>query len=808
MEIEQIKRIAKDNEQEFAEKFGFYLMKVSRKELPELIEIGINSNNEAIRKKIFNNISFILRKVKIKRLGDLLEIFMQDPLYNNEILNRFDELVEYLAPNNIESVMRFFLKNNINSKIVADNLETFLENAKTKVQAQKMMEAVKHIPKCQYKIMQYKSTVLNLGDFHFLESLNVGTMMKLINTGSLEDIKKLFIQYSDNKLKDVEYIANGFTSTVFLAGDKVIKIGKKRIKFDAQFSKKILQPYYRKELIDLQGDVIATVEVQDKCITSNIDQEKLNEFLEEIKNDSNDFVWLDSDPQNVFLLLKDNTRKIPPSEDGFCYDGVEDYEPEGKEGDLVIGDTDFIYSGKDSKEREESYKTPKHSKIFSLILPTYNMEKYLEKCLNSILNQTCNDYEVIIIDDGSTDASAEIAKKYVECDSRFKLMSFENGGLSTARNRGIKAANGEYIIFIDPDDTIRPELLEKLKPYTEQGIETIRFGAVVLNEKPNKDNYRFNRPFYPEITTGVEALKRWSKDKRYATVWLYCTKKEVFDRCDFQFPMIKIYEDIASMPELIANSNSVAMLDYIGYNYIQNDSSITNNKKEDKQLYILDGFITAYDFINEALNKYFSQHPYDESSKKILLDDFFSRVEEKFRHTNTYEKDLYAKKMLKRNRIYNINYNEKKYIELAKKGVKQCINYEAQDTVKSIKYNDTTISRLGTYTYNVNGFIDKVDLYRIEKEGKYNFTDTFLCMSNIDFNLIEKDEKYRDIVFRYLLSYTNLFLAESLNGSYIGEVKLNDNLEYSIIFDENATAFAKDYRNSVSKITQKSSLER
>ena len=93
--------------------------------------------------------------------------------------------------------MQFFLKNNINSKIVADNLETFLENAKTKVQAQRMMESVKHIPKCNYKINQYRDAVLKLGDFHFLESLNAGTMMKLIETGTLEDVKNIFIEYSN-----------------------------------------------------------------------------------------------------------------------------------------------------------------------------------------------------------------------------------------------------------------------------------------------------------------------------------------------------------------------------------------------------------------------------------------------------------------------------------------------------------------------------------------------------------------------------------------------------------------------------------
>lgn len=807
MDINEIKLLAKKDKKAFVEKFGYFLMSVSRNDLPDLIETAMGIDNEILNKKILNDMSFLLKKVRIGRLGDLIDILSKNPIYYNQISNKFDDIKEYFAPNNIEKVMQCFLKNNINSKIVADNLEIFLESAKTRVQAQRMMEDVKHIPKCNQKINQYKSAILRLGDYHFLESLNAGTMMKLINTGALEDVKGIFKEYSEGDLENINYLANGFTSTVFSVGDKIIKIGKKRIKFDAKFSGYLLQPYLRKEFLDIEGNVIFTVEVQDKCATTNIEQQKIDEFKESLKKEFEQFVWMDASDENVFVLLKDNTRKISPKEDGFSYEGIEDYAPKGKKGDCVIGDTDFIYSPKEFEEREDSFKTPKHSKTFSLILPTYNMEEYIEKCLNSILNQTCGDYEVLIIDDGSPDKSAEIAKEYVESDSRFKLLSFENGGLSVARNRGIKAAEGEYIIFIDPDDTIQPELLEKLKPYVEKGIETVRFGAVVVNENPQKDIYRFNRPFYPEITTGVEALKIWNKDKRYSTAWLYCTKKEVFDRCNFEFPDVRIYEDLASMPSLIANSKSVAMLDYIGYNYIQNDKSITNREKPNKQLCNLGGFIKAYDFITEALNRYFSENPYDEETQNILLDGFFSRVEEKFRHTNSFEKDIYAKKLFNRNRIFKIDYNENKYLDLGKKRINQETFYTPENSETSIKYDDTTISRIGKYTYNINGFIDTVNLYRVEKEGKYNFTDRFLCMANINFDRIETDERYKEIVFKYLTSYTNLFLAESLNGSYIGDIKQDKEENYSIVFDENITTFAKNFRNVGPRICKESSLE-
>lgn len=807
MNIDEIRTIAKNQTEDFVENFGYYLMKVSRMDLPELIDMAIDIDDEIINKKILNNMSFILKKVRIRRFGDLLEVLFKNPVYYKEISNRFSEISEYFAPSNIEKVMQVFLRRNSDSKIVADNLETFLENAKTKVQGIRMMEMVKHIPKCNSKINQYNSTILSLGDYHFLESLNAGTMMKLVNTGTLEDVKEIFTRYSDGDVNNIKYLANGFTSTVFQAGDKIIKIGKKRIKFDGQFSKYVLQPYLRKQFLDLEGNVIFTVEVQDRCITSNIDNDKIAEFIKKVNSESEHFVWLDSGEENVFELLKDNIRKVSPEEDGFCYEGVEDTEPVGKKGDLIIGDTDFLYSPEEAKERADSYKTPKHSKVFSLVLPTYNMKNYLAKCLNSILNQTCNDYEVLIINDGSTDESAQIAQEYVESDSRFRLLSFENGGLSQARNRGVDAAEGEYIIFIDPDDTIQPELLERLQSYTQRGIETIRFGAVVVNDNPKKDKFRFNRQYYPEITTGVEALKIWNGDKRYATAWLYCTKKEVFDRSGFRFPTVKVYEDVASVPTLIANAQTVAMLDYIGYNYIQHENSITNAPKDAKRLCNLEGFIKAYDFISVGLNKYFDENTTDEDTKNELLDGFFFRMEEKFKHTNTYEKDIFAPKLFSRNRLLQIDYNQRQFFKNSGNNNERTF-YEPEETIKSVRYKDTTISRLGKFTYNINGFIDTIDLFKVEKEGQYNFTDSFLCMSNIDFERIETDEEYKQIVFKYLTSYTNLFLAESLNGSYIGEIKKGEDSRYSIVFDENTTEFAKRFRNNVPKITKESSFER
>ena len=100
--------------------------------------------------------------------------------------------------------------------------------------------------------------------------------------------------------------------------------------------------------------------------------------------------------------------------------------------------------------------------MISVIVPVYNVEKYLEECLDSIQNQTFSNIEIILVNDGSSDNSKEICKKYCEQDNRFKLINQTNQGQSVARNTGVAASKGEFIAFVDSDDIIRQDYLEVL----------------------------------------------------------------------------------------------------------------------------------------------------------------------------------------------------------------------------------------------------------------------------------------------------------------------------------------------------------
>ena len=104
----------------------------------------------------------------------------------------------------------------------------------------------------------------------------------------------------------------------------------------------------------------------------------------------------------------------------------------------------------------------------SIVIPVYNVEKYLRECLDSLINQTFNDFEVICVNDGSKDSSLEILNEYAQKDIRFKVISQENGGSGSARNNGLSRAQGKYVQFLDGDDYFEPEMLEKLYNLAEK----------------------------------------------------------------------------------------------------------------------------------------------------------------------------------------------------------------------------------------------------------------------------------------------------------------------------------------------------
>ena len=123
-----------------------------------------------------------------------------------------------------------------------------------------------------------------------------------------------------------------------------------------------------------------------------------------------------------------------------------------------------------------------NNELISIIIPVYNAEKYLRQCLDSIINQTYTNFEVLLVNDGSTDSSGMICQEYVENDSRFRYFEKENGGASSARNLGLERSGGAYITFIDSDDWVTPEYLEVLYTTLKENDVDISISSFKLFE--------------------------------------------------------------------------------------------------------------------------------------------------------------------------------------------------------------------------------------------------------------------------------------------------------------------------------------
>lgn len=217
---------------------------------------------------------------------------------------------------------------------------------------------------------------------------------------------------------------------------------------------------------------------------------------------------------------------------------------------------------------------------FSLIIPAYNVEKYIKKCLDSVLNQTYNNYEIIIINDGSTDNTSKILESY-KSNKKIKIINQENKGLSSARNTGVSNAKGDYILFIDSDDFIEKELLETLNK-TIKDEDLIRFQIRTLDET-NKIIKEYKEETFNNLN-GIEAFNKLSKYNLVELAVCYAYKKETFLKNNYRFEEKTYHEDFGLIPYIIISSKKVTSINYIGYNYLQRKNSIMNNTEYEKEI--------------------------------------------------------------------------------------------------------------------------------------------------------------------------------------------------------------------------------
>lgn len=216
--------------------------------------------------------------------------------------------------------------------------------------------------------------------------------------------------------------------------------------------------------------------------------------------------------------------------------------------------------------------------MISVIVPVYNVEEYLEECLESIQHQTYTDIEVILVNDGSTDTSKEICERFCQIDSRFRLINQENQGQSVARNRGVKESIGEYIMFVDSDDIINTNVLEVLLPYMKTDVDMVECRLTI-----NKEEFNLTKlstiAFEGNSKEAILNCIAIKEVKFCAFTKLY--RREIVEKIPFLEGYI--YEDVFTGINYLKYIRKIIVVDFIGYYYrIRPNSTMTKpfNEKD------------------------------------------------------------------------------------------------------------------------------------------------------------------------------------------------------------------------------------
>lgn len=244
----------------------------------------------------------------------------------------------------------------------------------------------------------------------------------------------------------------------------------------------------------------------------------------------------------------------------------------------------------------------------SVIVPVYNVEKYIDRCLNSLVNQTLDDIEIIVVNDGSPDNSQKIIDKYAKKYKFVKSFIKKNGGISSTRNFGIEKATGEYISFVDSDDYVDTSLLEKLYNKAKEKD----FDVAECDLKMVDDDGNLIKEVYPTLKEDIftEESKKKYMINMYTSVWNKIYKKELFDN-NVLFKEGVWFEDVEFLYKLVPFVKTIGFVHESLCYYVQREGSITKTF-DDRLLCYVDNWNGIVDFYKKKkfYNKYYDEIEY------------------------------------------------------------------------------------------------------------------------------------------------------------------------------------------------------
>ena len=319
----------------------------------------------------------------------------------------------------------------------------------------------------------------------------------------------------------------------------------------------------------------------------------------------------------------------------------------------------------------------------SVIIPVYQVKLYLERCLNSILSQTFTDYEVILVDDGSTDGSQTICDDFAERYDFITVIHKGNGGLSSARNVGIAASSGKYIMFVDSDDLIHFKAAEIEIKYLEEtnaditicSLKRFKANEEIRTESLIRDDLKVN------VISGLDAEKELLTNPNPSNYVSSCGKifkRELFD--DIKFPEGKLFEDEFTAFKLFYKSNVIAVIDEELYFYFVNEGGITQNLNLNKRF-------DEYDAQNERILFF---------KEKKLIDLYHIAL---LRYLHTAQWDLMECQKDKQ------HYDQKRGNRF---------QFQYRDTLQQAR-REKLISFVNNYDYYVLAYPEKRNLLRLKR---------------------------------------------------------------------------------------------
>lgn len=251
------------------------------------------------------------------------------------------------------------------------------------------------------------------------------------------------------------------------------------------------------------------------------------------------------------------------------------------------------------------------SGLVSVIVPVYNVEQYIEKCLDSICGQDYANLQIILVDDGSADASGAICDRYARKDGRIQVIHQKNGGLSAARNAGMDRAEGDYLVFVDSDDWIERDMVSYMLHRIEKEEAQMAICGMYLVTGRRRKIRSVSKD---EVLSRGEALRELSRNGKIQNyVCSQMTERKLME--GIRFPDGRNFEDILTTYRVMERAERVLLLKEPKYNYLQRKGGITNGKKQITNLARCDAHRVRYEDIVE-------RHP--ELAEELLRQFFFS----------------------------------------------------------------------------------------------------------------------------------------------------------------------------------------